>query len=277
MSTATLSQPLSGTLTIGGSTALQPLVEQAAMSFQLANPSVRIVVSGGGSGAGRNGVCRGNLDIGLSDVPLTASEQTSLDCRDAVETAIAMDAFVVAANPSGPGKVAALNREEMQAVFSGAVKNWSEVGGSNQPLLVINRIKGSGTRQSMANYLFSGDDSLFRGDAGELESNEDVANNLRAAPGAISYLSAAYLSDPALVILGIDRPEGLTLPTKDTIARLRWPIGGPGVAITKGHANELANAFVSYMIRPTFQSDVVWSTLGYVPPSNPSIGNPVGQ
>src|SRR5262252_773862 len=80
ISTATLSQPLTGTLTVGGSTALQPLVEQAAMSFQLANPSVQIVVSGGGSGAGRNGVCRGSLDVGLSDVRLTESEQANLGC-----------------------------------------------------------------------------------------------------------------------------------------------------------------------------------------------------
>jgi len=277
ISTATLSQPLTGTLTVGGSTALQPLVEQAAMSFQLANPGVQIVVSGGGSGAGRNGVCRGSLDVGLSDVRLTESEQANLGCGDAVETAIAMDAFVVAANPTGPGMVAALNREEMQAIFSGAVHSWSEVGGSNQPLVVLNRIKGSGTRQSMANYLFSGDDTLFRGDARELESNEDVARTLGATPGAISYLSTAYLSDPTLLTLGIQRPEGLTLPTRDAIARLQWPIGGPGVAITKGQRNALATAFISYMIRPDFQSDGVWSTLGYVPPSNPSIGNPIGQ
>jgi phosphate transport system substrate-binding protein len=277
ISTTPSSQPLTGTLIVGGSTALQPLVEQAATSFQLMNPSVRIVVSGGGSGAGRTGVCQGSLDVGLSDVPLTESEKATLDCRDAIETAIAVDAFVVAANPSGPGNVAALNREEMQAIFSGAVQNWSEVGGSDQPLIVINRIKGSGTRQSMADYLFSGDDTLFRGDAGELESNDDVAHNLGATPGAISYLSVAYLRNPALVTLGIERPEGLTLPTRDAIARLQWPIGGPGVAISKGQENELATAFISYMVGPGFQSDGVWSTLGYVPPWNPSIGNPIGQ
>jgi hypothetical protein len=89
----------------------------------------------------------------------------------------------------------------------------------------------------MANYLFSADDSLFRGDAQELESNEDVANTLNKTPGAISYLGTAYLSDPGLVTLGIQRPEGLTLPTREVIAELRWPIGGPGVAITKGQPN----------------------------------------
>jgi phosphate transport system substrate-binding protein len=268
---------LTGTLNVGGSTALQPLVEQAARSFQAANPGVQIVVSGGGSGAGRSGVCQGSLDIGMSDVTLLGSEISSLNCGDAIQTAVAMDVFVVAANPTGPGKLSALDREQMEAIFTGAVNNWSELGGANQPLTVINRIKGSGTRQSMANYLFSGDDSLFQGNLAEQESNDDVASSLNKTPGAISYLGAAYLGDPGLVTFGIRRPEGLVLPTKDVIAGLQWPIGGPGVAITRGQPNGLAAAFINFLISPQFQSDPVWSMLGYVPPARPAIGNPIGQ
>lgn len=271
------SGPLTGKLSVGGSTALQPLVERAAKTFQAANPGVEIVVSDGGSGAGRSGVCQGSLDIGMSDVPLADSEISSLNCGDATQTAVAMDVFVVAANPSGPGKLAALDREQMQAIFSGAVKNWSEVGGARQPLVVINRIKGSGTRQGMANYLFSGDNSLFRGDAAEQESNEEVASTLNKSPGAISYLGTAYLGDPGLVTLGIQRPNGLILPTKEVIANFQWPIGGPGVAITKGQPTGLAAAFINYMIGPQFQSDPAWGMLGYVPPARAAIGNPIGQ
>jgi phosphate transport system substrate-binding protein len=135
--------------------------------------------------------------------------------------------------------LAALNREQMEAIFSGAVKNWAEVGGNNQPLVVINRIKGSGTRQSMANYLFNGDDSLFEGNLAEQESNEDVANSLSTTPGAVSYLGVAFLDNPGMVTLGIQRPDGVVLPTREVIAGLGWPIDGPGVAITKGSRTRL--------------------------------------
>jgi phosphate transport system substrate-binding protein len=268
---------LAGTLNVGGSTALRPLVEQAAKSFQAANPGVQIVVSDGGSGAGRSGVCQGSLDIGMSDVTLLGSEISSLNCGDAIQTAVAMDVFVVGANPSGPGNVAALDREQMEAIFSGAVKNWAQVGGNDQPLVVINRIKGSGTRQSMANYLFNGDDTLFQGNLAEQESNEDVANILSNTPGAVSYVGVAYLSDPGLVTLGIQRPDGIVLPTREVIAGLGWPIGGPGVAITKGQPNGLEAAFINYMISSQFQSDPIWNMLGYIPPARPAIGNPIGQ
>jgi phosphate transport system substrate-binding protein len=268
---------LVGTLKVGGSTGLQPLVDQAARSFQAANPGVQVAVSDGGSGAGRNGVCEGTLDIGISDVTLLGSEISSLNCGDAIQTAVAIDVFVAAANPTGPGTLAALDREQMEAIFSGAVKNWAEVGGSDQPVVVINRIKGSGTRQSMANYLFSGDDSLFAGNLAEQGSNEDVVNTLSETPGAVSYVSTAYLNDPGLVTLGIQRPEGIVLPTREVIAGLQWPIGGPGVAITKGQPNALEAAFINYMISPQFESDPIWNTLGYVPPARPAIGNPIGQ
>jgi phosphate transport system substrate-binding protein len=264
-------------LTIGGSTALQPLVERAATLFQAANPGVQVIVSEGGSGTGRSGVCQGSLDIGMSDVTLLGSEISSLNCLDAIQTGIAMDAFVVAANPTGPGKVAALDREQMESIFSGAVTNWSEVGGSDQPVVVINRLKGSGTRQSMANYLFGGDDELFEGNVAEQDSNDDVASTLIKTPGAVSYLGIAYHNDSGLVTFGIQRPEGVILPTKEVVAGLKWPIGGPGVAITKGQPNGLAAAFIDYLISPQFQSDPMWDELGYVPPTRPAIGNPIGQ
>jgi ABC-type phosphate transport system substrate-binding protein len=49
----------------------------------------------------------------MSDVPLTSAEMSSLQCGDAVQTAVAMDAFAVVANPTGPGTLRALDREQM--------------------------------------------------------------------------------------------------------------------------------------------------------------------
>jgi phosphate transport system substrate-binding protein len=239
---------------------------------------VQITVSAGGSGSGRNGVCSGTLDIGMSDVPLTSEEKTSLNCSDAVQTAIAIQAFATVANPKGPGSLKGLTKEQMQGIFSGQITNWSAVGGDNQQIVLINRLKGSGTRQNMANYLYDGDDTKFATGASEEDNSQTVANTVKQAPGAISYLGVAFLSDPGLVTLGITQPDGTVLmPTHDNIATGKWPIGGPGLAITKGKGSDLANYFITYMISPEFEKDPIWTNLGFIPPAKPAIGNPTGQ
>jgi len=267
---------LSGKITIAGSSALQPLVDQAAKSFQGINKDVQITVSAGGSGAGRTGVCQGSLDIGMSDVQLTNEEKTSLNCSDAMQTAVAIQAFGVAANPKGPGSLKALTKEQMQGIFNGTTKNWSELGGDNQQIVLVNRAKGSGTRQNMANYLFDGDDSKFATGASEEDNSQTVVNTVGQTPGAVSYLGLAFLNDPKLVAMGIKDGSNTLTPTKDTVASGKWPIGGPGQAITKGGNNALATAFLTYMLSPDFEKDPIWDNLGFVAPAHPQIGNPTG-
>jgi phosphate transport system substrate-binding protein len=260
----------SGRLTIAGSSALQPLVDHAAQSFQASNRGAQITVSAGGSGAGRNNVCNGSIDVGMSDVPLSEEERNSLRCTDAVETVVAIQAFGVAANQQGPGPaLRALTKEQMQGLFNGTIRNWSEVGGENQAVVVINRAAGSGTRAKMAQYLFDGDDTQFAVGAAEVDSSQTVVNNLRQTPGAISYLGLAFLSDARLTAFGIwEGPNSEIIePTDANAANGTWPIGGPGYAITKGPPSPLAQAFIDYMISPEFAEDQIWGNLGFVSPA----------
>ncbi|MBV9597856.1 MAG: substrate-binding domain-containing protein [Chloroflexi bacterium] len=268
---------LSGKLTIAGSSALQPLIDQAAKNFQTANKDVQITVSAGGSGAGRTGACNGSLDIGMSDVPLTDQEKSSLNCSDAISTAVAIEAFAVAANPKGPGSAKALTRDQMQGIFSGSITNWSQVAGDNQQVVLVNRLKGSGTRQSMANYLFDGDDTKFAVGASEEDNSQTVANTVGQTPGAVSYLGLAFLGGPGITTMGIQDNGNTLMPTRDTVASGKWPIGGPGLGITRAAANPLQTAFLNYLLSPEFEKDPIWDNLGFIPPASPKIGNPTGN
>ncbi|HEY2595449.1 MAG TPA: substrate-binding domain-containing protein, partial [Chloroflexota bacterium] len=182
------------------------------------------------------------------------------------------------ANTRGPGSLGALTQDQMQGLFTGTITNWSQIGGDNQEVVLINRLKGSGTRQQMANYLFGGDDTQFATGTAEEDNSQTVVNDVSQTPGAISYLGLAFLDNQGLTTMGIQQPDGSTLmPTRDMVASGQWPIGGPGLAITKGPGTELQNAFIGYMLSPQFQSDPIWDNLGFVVPVNPAIGNPTGQ
>jgi phosphate transport system substrate-binding protein len=252
---------LSGKLTLAGSSALLPLMQEAANQFQAKNPGVQITVTAGGSGAGRTQVCEGKIDIGNSDVSLSDDEKSKLNCADAVQTPVAIQAFAPVANKQGPGSLTNLTKQQLIGIFSGKVTNWKDVGGDDQALVLINRAKGSGTRSNMAKFLFGGDDTKFATGASEEDNSETVKQTVSQTPGAISYLSFAYLNDPNLLAVSIDG----VAPTKEDIQAGKWPIGGPGYSITKGPPSEVARAFLDFVTSPDFQNSDAFSKLGFVP------------
>lgn len=252
---------LSGKLTIAGSSALLPMMQAAATQFQAKNANVQITVTGGGSGAGRSQVCNGQIDIGDSDVKLSDKEKTDFKCADAVETAVAIQAFAPVANKQGPGKVTNLTKQQLVDIFTGKTTNWKDVGGDDQEIVLINRAKGSGTRANMAKFLFAGDDKQFATGASEEDNSETVLQTVSQTPGAISYLGFAYLSNQNILAFGIDG----VAPTKEDIQSGKWPIGGPGYAITKGEPKPLAKAFLDFVTSADWQNSDAFGKLGFVP------------
>lgn len=255
------SSGLSGKLTAAGSSALLPMMQLAATQFQASNKAVQISVTAGGSGAGRSQVCKGQVDIGNSDVKLSDKEKTDLNCGDAIETAVAIQAFGPVANKQGPGSITSLTKEQLQGIFSGQITNWKDVGGDDQEIVLINRAKGSGTRKNMANYLYAGDDAQFAVGASEEDNNETVLQTVSQTPGAVSYLGFAYLDNPAILAFGIENVK----PTREDIQNGSWPIQAPGYAITKGQPNDLQKAFLDYVLSPYFQNSPEFAKLGFVP------------
>ena len=251
----------SGKLTLAGSSALLPLMQEAATRFQSANPNAQITVTAGGSGAGRTQVCEGKIDIGDSDVQLSDDEKTKLNCADAVQTAVAIQAFAPVANKQGPGSLTNLTKDQLVNIFNGTTTNWKDVGGDDQEIVLINRAKGSGTRSQMAKFLFAGDDTKFATGASEEDNSETVRQTVSQTPGAISYLSFAYLTDPNLLAIGIDG----VAPTKADIQSGKWPVGGPGYSITKGPGSDLAKAFLAFVTSAEFQGSDAFDKLGFVP------------
>jgi phosphate transport system substrate-binding protein len=249
-----------GTLRLNGSSALLPLMQLATDQYQSTHPNLHFVVAGSRSGAGRQLVCAGSIDIGTSDVPLSAAEKSKWNCADAVETPIAIQAFAPVANPHGPGQVTSLTKAQLVAIFSGQITNWQEVGGDNQAIVLINRVGGSGTRANMVNYLFAGDDSKFAPSTMEGE-NAEVQQAVREMPGAISYLGFAYLGAPNLHALAIDN----VAPTRANIQAGTWPIGGPGYVITKGAPSAAEHAFLTWLTSAEFQQSPAFAQLGFVP------------
>ena len=112
---------LSGTLKVGGSTSVDPLMQSLRQAYIALNPGVEIEISGGGSGVGITEAISGILDIGMSSRELRDNEKADLTGID-----IALDGVAVIVNPANP--VAAMSIEQVKVIFTGEVTRWSDAG-----------------------------------------------------------------------------------------------------------------------------------------------------
>jgi phosphate transport system substrate-binding protein len=172
------------TVTLSGSTSVAPLATKLAKGYLKAKPgSVRFKVLQGGSDIGIADVARGRVTIGMSSRDPEASDPGGL-----VFNRIARDGLCVATNPSNP--IGSLSAAQIQAIFSGRVRSWSEISGArvSGPIDLIVRSPASGTQDAFQN-IFMGRDLRIAPSASQKASNGLVQQSIRSNKNAIGYLS----------------------------------------------------------------------------------------
>ncbi|WP_165847781.1 phosphate ABC transporter substrate-binding protein [Ammonifex thiophilus] len=238
---------LKGTITVVGSTALQPLIEEAAKRFMAKHPGVQITVQGGGSGTGLSQVSQGACDIGASDI--FAEEKSGIDASALKDHKICVQAFAVVVNPDVKG-VDNLTKKQIQDIFTGKITNWKEVGGPDLKIAVINRPQGSGTRATFIKRVMDGKEPT-KGVA-ESDSSGAIHKMVSETPGAISYLGVGYL-DSKVKALKIDGAA----PTEKDISEGKYPFWSYGHLYTKGEPKPVVKAFIDYILSSEFQQGPV--------------------
>lgn len=246
-------EELSGSVTAVGSTAMQPLVEEAADKFMEKHPDVQITVQGGGSGTGLSQVSQGACDIGNSDI--FAEEKEGIDAAQLVDHKVIVQAFAVVANP-GVG-VDSLTKQQIKDIFTGKITNWKEVGGSDQKIFLVNRAKGSGTRATFKEFVMDGTEES-KGDV-EQDSSGTVYNIVKETAGAISYLSITYLDDKVRVI----KIDGAA-PTEEDISSGKYPFWSYGHMYTRGEPQPVVKAFIDFVLSDEIQHGIV-KEMKYLP------------
>lgn len=249
----TAGEQLSGNITAVGSTALQPLVEEAANGFMAENTGVKISVQGGGSGTGLSQASSGSAGIGNSDV--FAEEKDGIDASQLVDHKVCAVGFALVTHPSIT--LDDLTKQQIKDIFTGKVKNWKDVGGGDQKIVLVNRAKGSGTRATFKKYVLDGTEEA-KGDA-EQESSGTVRKIVAETPGAVSYLALSYV-DSSVKPMKIDGFE----PSNENIGSGNYPFWSYEHMYTKGEPTGAVKAFLEYMLADDVQKGLV-ERLGYIP------------
>lgn len=249
-----------GSITISGSSALLPLMEQAIEPYNKENPDAEISAQAGGSGTGLTQVLDGSVDIGNSDI--FAEEKLDADkAKQLVDHKVCAEAFGIAVSKSLG--VDNLTSAQIKDIFSGKVTNWKDVGGPDKPVLLIHRTAGSGTRATFEKTILGGDKASENEALGVTQdSNGAVLSAMKQNDGAISYLGLAYMNtQEAKDAIKIVKLDGVAAE-KANIADGSYKFWSWGHMYTKGEATGVAKSFIDYVSNKLDKS--VLDNLGFV-------------
>ena len=229
-------QTLSGSISMAGSTSMEKLANALSEGFMNDNPDVTVTAEFIGSSAGIESVSNGSVDIGNASRELKDSELS----QGLEANVVAIDGIAVIVNKSC--NMDSISKDDLCKVYTGEIKNWNALGGSDDPIVVIGREAGSGTRDAFEELLELADKCQY---AGELDSTGAVLTKVASTPGAIGYISLDVLDDSVTAL----RLEG-TEPTEENIKAGKYLLSRPFIMATKGkisEQNEQVQAWFDYI------------------------------
>lgn len=241
-----------GSITAAGSTALQPLVDAAGKQYTAACPNSTIQVQGGGSGTGLTQVLQGAVQIGDSDV--TAEEKLKPDeASQLVNHDVAKQGWVMVVNPDVTG-VTSLTSQQATDIWTGKTTNWKDVGGPDEPIVLVLRPESSGTRATFKKLVLGGAQEAS-GQALTEDSNGAVTQAVTQTSGSTSVIGFAYYQQnkSGLTALQLDGVDA----SVDNMKAGTYKLAAIGHMYSKGPPDGLTKAFLDYMVSPDVQNTLL--------------------
>ena len=240
-----------GTLRIAGGTAHIPVMKEAAKQIINFTPKIHISIAGGGSGLGIKQAGEGLVDIGNAGRKPSDQEIQKFDLK---LYKWAVDGVGAVVHPDN--KVQSLTSIQLQAVYSGKIGNWKEVGGVDRQINLYTRDEASGTRKVFwQKALAKGEVSTK---ANVVVSNGAMKTAVAGDPFSIGFVSVGHI-DGSVAPVALD---GIT-PTLKTVRSGEYGVARGLYSLTKGEPTGLTKLFLDFLVSPTGQQIV--ADKGFIP------------
>ncbi len=255
------------TIKIAGSSTVRPVVSAAASTFGQAN-SVTFKIEGGGSSHGVKSVAEGKVDIGNASRYLKDKEKSKWP--NLVLHLIGNDAVAIIVNKHVG--IEALTKEQVQAIYTGKITNWKELGGADLPISLISKEHGRSTLDLFLKYAgleaketgkfmvhrIKGEQGFSTVKARIIGANQQALAQVAGKKGAIGYVSIG----DALVFA--KKTKKIRIPSLDgvqasltTVKNMTFPICRPLHVVTNGPPQGKVKKFIDYLLSTQGQKIVI--------------------
>jgi phosphate transport system substrate-binding protein len=230
------------TLRVYATTATIPLIHDLTSHYSVVNPNVTFeIVSGDYQTVLDRMISDGEGYLLTNHLPESSAE-ASLPAWP-----IGQDGIAVIVHPDN--LVAGLTSEQLRRIFLGHVANWNEVGGSDEPIVVLSREEGSGTRAEFERLVMG--DRLTTQSAQIAPSSSAMLSSVATISGSIGYVSMSYL-DTSVRSLAIDN----ILPTPETVYQNTYPLRATLFVVGLTEPDAQYRAFIGWIQSPDGQMRV---------------------
>ena len=231
--------------------------------------NISIAVTGGGSGMGIAALINGKTSIANSSRPFRPEELVLARERGIhpLPIVFAVDALALIVNEQL--NVDSLSFDQLQAVFSGEIRNWRALGGPDRTITLYGRQSNSGT------YVFFRDSILQREYTPELKQlngNAQIVEGIRNDPAGIGYVGVGYIlkeEEQAISGLKVLRVQGegeeraFSPLQMENVLENHYPIIRPLYQYTDGRPQGKLEDFIRFTLSEEGQRIVAEN--GYYP------------
>ncbi len=231
------------TVRVSGSTTVLPLAQAGAETFNAGQSDYEALVSGGGTGVGINDIAAGNSQIGMASREVTSEEKSKFGDKFG-ENLVGFDGIVIAVSkPIYDAGVTSLGKDQLKKIYSGEITNWKDLNGPDEPILVVAREAGSGTRDTFNEEIMGSKAAETPGVNTVTNSNAEVRTAITGSDKAIGYLGFSYAEDGSVGVITLDGIK----PTKETIKKGSYELNRKLYFYTFGDVMPGAKAFIDFM------------------------------
>lgn len=248
-------------ISVSGSSTVLPIISRAAQAYS-ETAGQRIIVNSGGSGVGFNQLAEGKTDIGMMSRDMTPTEKAQYAEHNFTPVAIGIDAVIpVVSSEIYEAGITALSLSEIAAIYKGEINNWSEIGGPNLDILVIDKEASRGTRHTFMKAVMGDATAKAPGADLVLGANNEEQTAMAQSDAAIGMISLAWINDD---VKGLAIKDGANFiePNLKIIAEGHYPIARDLIIVIRDDIKPEAQKFVDYILSPKGQSFV--EAAGYI-------------